>query len=211
MLSSTPGLKPFTDGGRVVQFIRSQADDWDVDRKRIAISGSSAGGNIGVWLACHDDLADPGSDDPVACESTRLSFVVGHATQTFNDTDLFAKYAYEFFYQGDKALAARLFGNEGGWKDKSPPPGKAAERSAIYFLTADDPPFYLQYGGGLTAVPLPMDLRGAKSVYLHHALFGAAFKSRCDEVGVECVFHCAGNPPGPNEEMDFILTRFGLK
>ncbi|MCX7012056.1 MAG: hypothetical protein NTW86_05735 [Candidatus Sumerlaeota bacterium] len=40
---------------------------------------------------------------------------------------------------------------------------------------------------------------------------GAAFKKKRDEVGVECVFHCADNPAGLNEEMDFILKHFGVK
>ena len=36
-------------------------------------TGGSAGAGISLWLAFHDDLADPQSPDPIARESTRLT------------------------------------------------------------------------------------------------------------------------------------------
>src|SRR5262249_34910459 len=64
---------PFRDGTRAIQFIRSKAKDWNLDPKRIAATGGSAGAGMSLWIGCHDDLADPKSDDPVLRQSTRLT------------------------------------------------------------------------------------------------------------------------------------------
>ncbi len=69
----TPPVKaPLEDAARALQFVRSKAADWNIDKKKIGATGGSAGGASSLWLAFHDDMADPKSDDPVARESTRL-------------------------------------------------------------------------------------------------------------------------------------------
>ncbi|MCX7012053.1 MAG: alpha/beta hydrolase fold domain-containing protein [Candidatus Sumerlaeota bacterium] len=73
---------PMYDGARAVQYLRSKATEWNIDNKRIAAAGGSAGACIAVWLAMHDDIADPKSPDPVARESSRLSCVVSYDGQT---------------------------------------------------------------------------------------------------------------------------------
>ena len=66
---------PFQDAARAVQFLRSKAKEWNLDPKRVAATGGSAGAGISLWLAFHDDLADPQSADPVLRQSTRLACV----------------------------------------------------------------------------------------------------------------------------------------
>src|SRR5262249_30730909 len=60
------------DAARALQTIRSKAKEWNVDSKRVGATGGSAGACTSLWLALHDDLADPKSGDPVARESSRL-------------------------------------------------------------------------------------------------------------------------------------------
>ncbi|MCI0464372.1 MAG: alpha/beta hydrolase, partial [Gemmataceae bacterium] len=67
-----PVKAPLEDAARALQFIRSKAGEWNLDRKRIGATGGSAGACSSLWLAFHDDRADPKSSDPVARESTRL-------------------------------------------------------------------------------------------------------------------------------------------
>ena len=68
----TPPVKaPLYDAARALQFVRSKAAEWNIDKTRIAAAGESAGACSSLWLAYHDDLADSASDDPVARESTR--------------------------------------------------------------------------------------------------------------------------------------------
>src|SRR5947209_6766261 len=69
------------DCARAVQFLRSKAADWNVDKDRVAAYGGSAGAGASLWLAFHDDLADPRSADPVLRESSRLRAAGATATQ----------------------------------------------------------------------------------------------------------------------------------
>src|SRR5262249_1001720 len=67
-----PVKAPLEDAARALQFVRSKAAEWNIDKKRIGATGGSAGGCSSLWLAFHEDMADPGSTDPIARESTRL-------------------------------------------------------------------------------------------------------------------------------------------
>jgi acetyl esterase/lipase len=80
-----PVAWPMHDAARALQFVRSKAKEWNLDASRIAASGSSAGACTCLWLALHDDLADPKSDDPVARQSTRLLCAAVAKAQTSLD------------------------------------------------------------------------------------------------------------------------------
>jgi acetyl esterase/lipase len=61
------------DAARAVQFMRYHAADYNIDPSRVACFGGSAGAGTSLWLAFHDDLADPDNEDPVLRQSTRIS------------------------------------------------------------------------------------------------------------------------------------------
>lgn len=60
------------DAARAVQFLRHNAASWNIDPKRVAVFGESAGAGMSLWLAFRDDLADPENPDPILRESTRV-------------------------------------------------------------------------------------------------------------------------------------------
>ena len=60
-----------------VQFMRSHSDDYRIDKDYIYAYGISAGASASLWLATHDDLADPNSPDPIKRESSRVA-AAGH-------------------------------------------------------------------------------------------------------------------------------------
>jgi Tol biopolymer transport system component/acetyl esterase/lipase len=76
---------PLEDAARAVQFLRSKADEWNLDKTRVGATGGSAGACSSLWLAFHDDLARPDSPDPVARESTRLTCAAVLGAQTSLD------------------------------------------------------------------------------------------------------------------------------
>ena len=76
---------PLHDAARALQFVRSKAAEWNLDKTRIGAAGGSAGACSSLWLAFHDDLADPKSDDPIARESTRLWCAAVTGAQTTLD------------------------------------------------------------------------------------------------------------------------------
>ncbi len=75
------------DVTRAVQFLRSKAKDWNIDKTRNSGIGGSAGAQLVIYLAFHDDLADPKNSDPVARESTRLVCVAPNAGEISMDMD----------------------------------------------------------------------------------------------------------------------------
>jgi acetyl esterase/lipase len=78
-----PVKAPSHDAARALQFVRSKAAEWNLDKERIGAAGGSAGACSSLWLAFHDDLVDPDSDDPVARGSTRLWCAAVIGAQTF--------------------------------------------------------------------------------------------------------------------------------
>lgn len=76
---------PLEDAARAVQFLRSKAGEWNIDKARVAATGGSAGACSSLWLAFHDDMAKPDSPDPVARESTRLVAAAVNGAQTSLD------------------------------------------------------------------------------------------------------------------------------
>ena len=76
---------PLEDAARALQFVRSKAKEWNIDKTKIGATGGSAGAASSLWLAFHDDMADPKSDDPVARESTRLLCAAVNGAQTSLD------------------------------------------------------------------------------------------------------------------------------
>src|SRR4029077_3167031 len=66
-----PVKAPLEDAPRAVQFVRSKASEWNIDKKRVGATGGSAGGASTLWLAFPDDLADPKGKHPVALSTPR--------------------------------------------------------------------------------------------------------------------------------------------
>ena len=54
------------DSARAIQFLRYKSDEFHFDKTRVAAFGGSAGAGTSLWLAFHDDLADPQSRRPGA-------------------------------------------------------------------------------------------------------------------------------------------------
>jgi hypothetical protein len=78
-------IESLNDSMRALQFIRSQAAEYHIDADNIALYGESAGASTALWLALHDDMADPLSTDLVARESTKVQAVAAIETQASLD------------------------------------------------------------------------------------------------------------------------------
>jgi acetyl esterase/lipase len=59
------------DAARAVRLVRSRADDWGIDPRRVGIMGSSAGGHLASTLLTHFDAGNPKAEDPVDRQSSR--------------------------------------------------------------------------------------------------------------------------------------------
>jgi arylsulfatase len=201
-----PVKAPLSDAARALQTVRSRAAEWHFDKARIAASGGSAGACTSLWLAFHDDMADPKSADPVARESTRLLAAAVTGAQTTLDplqmkewtpNSRYGGHAFGFMRSADKRdsqfaefLAAR---------DRLLP--VINQYSPYALVSADDPPIYLQYGA-------PPALGQEQKDPTHSANFGVKLKERLDEAGVPCelVYPGAAGVQHPSVT-DYLLAR----
>jgi acetyl esterase/lipase len=178
-----PVAWPMHDVARALQFVRSQAAAWHVDKTRICAFGNSAGGATSLWLAFHDDMADPKSSDPVARESTRLACVATVSAQTTLDPVQMQAWipgidygAHAFGIGPDRARGLSEFQHFVAERDRLLPWIK--EYSPYELVTSDDPPVHLQY----TTAPTRLATRAPE----HSANFGVRLKRKLETVGVPC-------------------------
>lgn len=184
----TPGHPlpvPVHDAARAIQFLRTKADEWNINAEKIALYGGSAGACSAMWLLLHDDLADPGSADPVARQSTRVCAVWAHAGQTSIDPPVIREWI------GPMVLKHRMIHHAVGepsidrvWPSPGYEGGYRAvfeEFSPINHLDAGDPPLYMEYNR-LVALPARSD-----GDAIHHPQFGVKMweKSKAS-AGHEC-------------------------
>lgn len=182
----TPPVKaPLHDAARALQFVRSQAKEWNIDKTRIAASGGSAGACTSLWLAFHDDLADPKSDDPVARESTRLLCAAVTGAQTTLDPQQMKEWTPNSTY-GSHAFG--IFKSENGRTVRDFEAFLArrneilpwiAEYSPYALVTKDDPPIYLIYNA-------PPALGQDQKDPTHTSNFGVKLQEKLQSVGVPC-------------------------
>lgn len=181
-----PVKAPLEDAARALQFVRSKAKDWNIDKKRIGATGGSAGGCSSLWLAFHDDMADPKSEDPVARESTRLYCAAVEGAQVTLDPKDVREWLPNYVY-GSHAFGLKNLDEVEKQRDKIA--NWIKEYSPISHVTKDDPPIGLYYGG----------VKGAKVGEnhpdpTHSPILGIKLAEKLKEAGVEVVFHSNTDP-----------------
>lgn len=136
------------DAARALQTLRHKAREWNIDPARVGLSGTSAGACTSIWLALHDDLADPGSSDPIARESTRVTCIAVLAPQTSLDPVQLRQWISNARYGGHAFGFARN-GNtylqqfELLLKNREKVLPWIREYSPIEHVSPDDPPAYM--------------------------------------------------------------------
>lgn len=194
---------PQHDGARAVQFLRSKADDWNIDPERVAAYGGSAGAGIALWIGFHDDLADPDNADPVLRQSSRLSAIGTFGAQsTYDPIKIRALMGGRTW---EHPSMFKMYGVKTGEQALHPTPALRrlyAEGSPITWLTKDDPPVFMVYEE--PDGPLPANAKPGDGI--HHPNFGRLLKKRMDELGIENVF--INRDGGKNKSGDVLAQMF---
>ena len=180
------------DAIRAVQFVRSRADEWNLDAGRVGLVGASAGAHVALMAAFQPDRADPEAADPVARESTQVAAVVDFG----GPTDLAAQargLLVEAAERGEpdegaKAVApiAELLGpvddrlGQGTLLDEDFC-RRLDDLSPVRHATPDAPPVLILYRGP-EGVASADDPRLAWSV--HSAISGFLLAAKLEQLGV---------------------------
>lgn len=179
-----PVKAPLHDAARALQFVRSKAKDWNIDKDRIGAAGGSAGACSSLWLLYHGDLSDIKSKDPVARESTRLFCAAVNGAQTTLDPKQMKEWTPNSRYGG------HAFGKKGFeqfFADREEILPWIAEYSPYALVTADDPPAALFYNSAPAIGKKQKDPT-------HTSNFGVKLQDHCKKTGVKCELICPGFP-----------------
>lgn len=187
---------PVRDAARALQFVRSKASEWNIDKARIGASGGSAGACSSLWLAFHKDLAEPTSEDPVARESTRLWCAAVDGAQTSLDPVELKEWTpnsryggHAFGFMDPDNLATRDTRFAEFLEHRADIIKHIQEYSPMALATGDAPPIYLKYGD---APALGREQRDPT----HTANYGVKLQEKLIGLGVECELVHAGAPSG---------------
>ncbi|HQU93667.1 MAG TPA: alpha/beta hydrolase [Pyrinomonadaceae bacterium] len=194
----------YKDASRAIQFARSNAKLWNLDKTKVSAIGSSAGGLTSLWIGFHDDLADPKSDDPVLRESTRLSSMAVWSAQTTLVAEIVAQRVgpvtlKHSFYTG------RFFGLKQADMDGEKGKQLTHEASPLSHLTKGDPPVWAFY-----SIPdKPQTDTTTVSEAIHHPNFGKVMKEEMDKLKIECKLRHKDDGKTVNDDVvNFLIKHF---
>ncbi|OYW72398.1 MAG: lipase [Verrucomicrobia bacterium 12-59-8] len=172
----TPPVKAcLDDSARALQFVRSKAAEWRIDKDRIGGCGGSAGGCTVLWLAFSPNMADAKSADPISHESTRLRCVLAFVPQTSLDPKQMQAWIPNNEY-GNHAFGLGSMQEFLAKRDSLMP---WIERFSPYALaSADDPPVLLFYDN-------PPNLGQPYKDPPHSGNYGAGIAEKLKAFGIE--------------------------
>lgn len=196
----------FHDCARAIQFLRHNAQAWNLDPSRIACIGGSAGAGLSMWLGFHDDLAQQDSDDPVLKQSSRITCASVYNGQCSYDP----RFIRELFPGTDTykhSALAQLYDVNLDQLDNLPDEKYRLfeETSALPHVSRDDIPVLMCYASDYDTPILN------QGIGIHHPKFGKVLKEKMDKVGLECQVHTACNRGEWGRlTIEFVKKQFGM-
>ena len=152
LTTHAPWPAQLDDAARAVQFVRSKANEWNVDSDKVALIGGSAGAHIAMMLAFSPERAKPDSEDPIERQSTKVRCVIQKAGPA--DLSVMIRELAKDYLPRDTdretqgaplgkvldlvGMEAEDFGSEEFYR-------RLSEISPINHVTKDSPPVFIQY------------------------------------------------------------------
>ena len=213
----TPLPTSHHDARRALQFMRSKAGEWNIDKSRFAAFGGSAGAQICMWLAYSDDMAKPKSKDPIKRESTRLTCVATTGGQTTNKSEFWKEMIIDLMgsqieAEGFVRPLGTLVDPEkvrmATWGASSLEEASriASQHSALSIISKDDPPIFMTYGMDPSAKP-PTDRNRLRGWIIHHVNLGIALKEKTDALELEAHLKYPGAELKYPSQVEFLVDK----
>lgn len=211
-------LKPLNDCKRALQYIRSRATDFNINKKNIVLSGNSAGAGSSLWIGTQNDMAETNNEDLVLRESTRVKGIAVRETQaTYNferwTTDVFPEYGITFSQLVSsssmfKAQIAMYYGIS-NFKQYNTPEIEQYRKNVdmLAFLSSDDPEIYVNNTRGMADNPFTNN-----GDLVHHPYHVRTIKKLATQAGVKVVAYYNDNPtpysdPSNETWLEFIIRK----
>lgn len=178
-------LASMSDSKRCLQYIRYNAERYNIDKNKIACSGGSAGAGTSLWLAFSEDRANENSEDVVLRESTKISCAGAFATQSTYDLLQWAEILDLPLNETaeEKQVIARAYGiNSATGVDLYEQTEIRKELDFLGKMTENAAPFFVfnRRAGG---VPTNED------ELQHHPVHAKALKEQAEKVGAEAIVY----------------------
>jgi acetyl esterase len=203
LLPNTHYPDNYMDCVRAIQFARSKAKEWNLDKTKVAAIGSSAGALTSLWIGFHDDFADPSNADPVLRESSRLKVLGVFSAQTTIVPEVVRARIGEAITKHNFVKGV-FFGITPA--EAAGPEGQKLfkEASPITYLTKDDPPVWAIY----TVPDKPLTAESTTSEAIHHPNFGKILKEEMDKLGIECKLRHKDDGQNINGDLTGFLLKY---
>ncbi len=195
----TEGVKkPMADVRRALQYIRSRASDFNIDKNKIILAGNSAGAGTSLWIAFNNDFADTQNNDPVLRESSRVKGVVARETQSsYNIEDRWVNNVFVDYNLTWSEILANETGNiqkiygvsSNAQYESAVIDAYRASVDMLSLMTADDPEIWVN--NTLRDVVHPY---AAPEISSHHAFHARELKKKADAIGVKNITYYGKNP-----------------
>lgn len=197
----TEGVKKsMSDVRRALQYIRSRAKDFNIDKNKIILAGNSAGAGTSLWIALNKDIADPSNSDTVLRESTRVKGVVARETQASYNiedrwvNDVFKDYnlTWTQILTNETGNIQKLYGvSSMAQYESAATDAYRAEVDLLSLMTADDPELWIN--NTLRDVVNPYN-PFSPDIPSHHAFHARELKKKADVIGIKNVTYYGKNP-----------------
>jgi hypothetical protein len=211
----TEGVKkPMSDVRRALQYIRSRATDFNIDKNKIVLAGNSAGAGTSLWIAFNNDFANSQNSDPVLRESSRVKGVVARETQaSYNIEDVWVNNVFVDYNVTWSQILANETGNiqkiygvsSNAQYESATIDTYRAEVDMLSLMSVDDPEIWIN--NTLRDVVNPYNPYN-QDIPSHHAFHARELKKRADVIGVKNITYYGKNPIIFNHPSNETWTQF---
>jgi len=150
-----PTPAPIFDIAKAISFFRANSEEYNIDKNKIALTGTSAGGAASFWLGFHDNILHP-----EISESTKPNCIAPlHAQSTLDPTILNGNYNLPELSNNPTILG--FYNLKPGQVYSNEYLQLFNQASPLTYSSPDDPPVFMYYNK-------PIDSKDK----LHNPLFG---------------------------------------
>jgi hypothetical protein len=189
-----------TDVRRALQYIRSRASDFNIDKGKIILAGNSAGAGTSLWIAFNNDFANSTNADPVLRESSCVKGVVARETQASYNiedrwvNDIFVDYGVTWsqILDNETSNIQKIYGvSSMAQYESTAIDTYRAEVDMLPLMTADEPEIWIN--NTLRDVVNPYNPY-TEDIPSHHAFHTRELKEKADAIGLKTVTYYGKNP-----------------